>query len=476
MHVIKILVAFALAFLFGLAIWFLVNGIEANGAARQQTNMNISVGAMSSAPEPPSPTLAPRCELPPSVEFGPVESISGYSYIEQRELALRESPDEHARVLTTLSLPHHTGATILDATRDFLRVRLMGEVEMENGEGRETVEREGWVRWGEVIPETSAVVLDPETGEVTGRIPLGSETSEVLYSPDGERIIFYNSSASIAYEASARDYALTRTLRPTEGSFSAFFYAAGALHAVIATSEQLRIARIGAGEAATVETVFSAPGTDILISPDSSTGFIMFSQQEGDEAAPAFAVLDLNSLSITRTFTLPGASVSSRSYALSRDGLELYAQLSTGASAVVIDTWTGQQVREFQLSEREDEWTSLDFTTLFSDGIFLTLWRTADEDSATPHAVWITSAGERIPAASDIRFAVEAAGARYALDSEGTQLFRLNSDNRIGERRNIRHPNARLARLMMEETRVFGLAASPDGHRLIMFIGVPHGC
>ena len=475
MRIIKILVAFALAFLCGLAAWLLVSGSEANGAARQQTNMNISASALSPAPESPAPTPALPGESLPSVDVRPVEGISGYTYIELRALALRDSPDENARILTTLSLPHHTNATILDSTRDFLRVRLTGEEEMENGEGREMREREGWVRWGEVIPETSAIVLDPETGAVAGRIPLGSEISQAVYSPDGERVVFYNSTASIAYEARTRDCALARTFRPTEGTFNAFFYRAGALHAVIATPEQLHIARIGEGEAAAGETIFSAPGIGILISSDGSTGIILRQEQSGDTPA-TFAVLDLPSLSIGNIFALPGASAHLSSHTLSRDGAELYAQFSTGGSAVVIDTRTGQPLRELQLSAREDEWMSLGSATIFDDRIFLTLWRAADQDSATPRSVWITDSGQPIAAARDVAFVVAAGGARYAINSEGTQLFRLNSDNLIGERRAIRYPRARLTGLIMNETEVFGLAASPDGKRLILFIGVPRGC
>jgi len=93
----------------------------------------------------------------------------------------------------------------------------------------------------------------------------------------------------------------------------------------------------------------------------------------------------------------------------------------------------------------------------------------------SPVMFWATAHGH-MKADVGIAYAVEANGKGYAINQDGTQLFKLDKDNHIRERITISRPERFKGASMGNDLTVFGLSASPDGKRLIMFLGIEHGC
>ena len=75
-----------------------------------------------------------------------------------------------------------------------------------------------------------------------------------------------------------------------------------------------------------------------------------------------------------------------------------------------------------------------------------------------------------------VDYAVEADGARYALNDDATLLFKLDADNRVRERIRIERPEAKYNETITKELTVIRFVASPDGKYLIIFLGVVDGC
>jgi hypothetical protein len=71
---------------------------------------------------------------------------------------------------------------------------------------------------------------------------------------------------------------------------------------------------------------------------------------------------------------------------------------------------------------------------------------------------------------------VEAAGKRFAVNQDGTRLYKLDTNNRIQKRFVIERPERLKDADNGNGLSVFGLSASPDGKHLILFVGMEHGC
>ncbi len=235
--------------------------------------------------------------------------------------------------------------------------------------------------------------------------------------------------------------------------------------------------RIGDNEA-NAQTGIGVSGEDTFItSPDGSKGFILH-KKDGDSYEMTVDVIDMVAAKVRNNFKLIGTDLPSGAsdFVLNQDGSELYVRLSEKADSIsVIDTRTGQRVRELKDPLADDSSPAYPIG-LVSGSLLLADWFDKNGEAyASPKMFWLTDGGYT-KADAGIAYAVEANGKGYAINENGTQLFKLDSHNRIRERITISRPERFKGAGMGNGLTVFGLKASPDGKRLIMFLGFEHGC
>jgi hypothetical protein len=188
-------------------------------------------------------------------------------------------------------------------------------------------------------------------------------------------------------------------------------------------------------------------------------------------------VIELATQTLRNTFTLAGANVPSNSvsFVLNKDGSELYERLSENTGAIsVIDTRTGQVVRVLPDSSTQG-WSYYSRGDLIGDSLLLRVYEGGEDDMhASPRRFWVGNYG-RVEAEGDIANVVEAGGKRYAVNENGTRLFKLDASNRIRQKFTIARPELHTGGDGSSLT-VFGLSASPDGKRIIMLLGMESGC
>ncbi len=427
----------------------------------------------------------PEDEFSESIKFGPVEPMSGYA--NTTTVILRESADASAPITAKLKVSDYDMALILDGTRDFLRVRFTSNDGVNNGGHVRERDYEGWTTWASVVPNMTAIVLDAETGAVVSRVPLSEELSSVKFSPDSSRAIFSSGNDGVgrlAYEVQTSDYKLKRSLTSANDNFfGTLFYgpADGALYATFypsanSGSGRISLLRIGEEGSSNTRTEFESDGNHpLIISPDGLTALRMREESGRDSVMD---VIDLATLKVRNTFTLDNANSSPGrgDYILNRDGSELYIKQPDSGTIPVIDTRTGQQVRELQSQASTDGWAYFSQGNLIGDSVLLSVW-IGGEDEMQGHSqkFWISN-GRRMLAEPGIDFVAEAGGKRYAVNEDGTLLFKLNDNNRIQKRLVIDRPDRRKGADTGNGLSVFSLSASPDGKHLILLIGMAHGC
>lgn len=476
---------FTLCFMLGTSAWYIIaqkksipvqSAPAVVAASINQTNAPVDSRQMEEVPNQ-------------SIKFGPIEPVTGYA--NTKTLILRESADAGAAIVAKLNPGDFETVEILGATRDFLHVRFpANDGSVYSATPREQ-EHEGWTTWGSVVPDMSAIVLDAETGAVISRVPLHDEVSSITYSPDGSRAIFSTGNNGInqaAFEVRTSDYTLTRRLASSDKDYiGTLFYgpASDALYAVVHTPDssapakgKVRVIRIGEDYAPNAQSGFDIIGGDFAVSPDGLTGFVP-RPEISDHDELMVDVIDLKTQMIRNTFTLDGENLPSDSsnFVLNRDGTELYIRLSENADTIsVIDTRTGRHVRELQVPAMTG-WSYFSQGDLVGDSLLLSVWkRSEDEMHSSPNLYWIGNSG-RVKAESGIASVVEAAGGkRYAVNANGTRLFKLDASNRIRERITIARPELQKGATASRGLSVFRISASPDGKRLVMFVGIEQGC
>jgi hypothetical protein len=427
----------------------------------------------------------PQAPAKPSLSFEPVGTIEGFAATER--LVLRQGPGESAAKVATVKTSPGESLEILDSTRDFLLVRLPGHVSPDDEEAAKSDgPYQGWAKWDAVIPYASAIILDAETGAVVGRVPLSQEHTAVRFSPDNSRAIFYRKTDDkapvLAYEVNTRDYRLTRRIVSTDSRIvpPLFYSADGALSAFRKGSEDaastLSLISLGEGDCVTAPTEISADVTSFFISPDGRTGFI-YHGQEGSRTEAALDVFELSTMQVRQTIRLGGAQLSPPDGLISnRDGSELYLNRSEDAYLTVIDTWTGEKTREWPRGLPPNVWANITQDGLVGDSFLVKYWDENAQMDSEAHAGWITPAGLR-SAPSELEGAVEAGGARFAVDMDGTKLFRLDADGRIRNRFRIDRPELQKQEDAAHGQATYGIAARPDGKQIIVFIGLQEdGC
>lgn len=467
-------VAFVLALLSGTSLWYAlayrsVVPVQANIAAALQTST-------------PEPEPAPAENF---MSFGPVEGL--YGFTNTNVLILRRKPEASAGVVARLELPEAVQVNILDATRDFVRVTVpapAGSKYAEEGKA----EYEGWASWGAIVPYMSALVLDTASGDVLARVPLGEAHVSVSYSPDGSRALFHatpESGGSIhGFEVNTSDYRITRSLQalsrnllvpafysPVDGSLAAFGRAQDS------TQKTLSVMRLSDFYTVGMPTKIKAAKTTLVIAPDGLTGFVIH-LPDGEHQAALIDVVDLQSMEIRNSFSLDEAYILGRdSFVVSKDGSEIYVTRRESDSVSVIDTWTGQTLREFSIKMATRDSLYFSQGDLVGDSLLVKYWGRTNDDvtSSDAHVAWL-SATRAVNADPGIDRAVEAGGVVYAINAKGTRLFRLDKKRHIQERLQIERPEMRNKKELQDAMTTYGLAASPDGKQIIVFVGVHQGC
>lgn len=458
--------------------------------AQHYSNSNIA-GSYQRAEQSTSNTeqaapLQERSGLQPAVSFESIEVISR-GYTNTQTIALRESPQANAPVSVRLKLPNMESVEILGATRDYLRVRFLAAHAPPDDKKRES-DQVGWVAWGEVVPEASAIVLDAETGEVVSRLPFNDMESGVsaTFSPDNLRAVFYND--SYTYEVETEAYTLKRSFKTKfDSSLSfapSFFYGStdNTLYAALnpprystrPSKSMLNIVRVSGANEPTPSPEISEWASDFAIAPDGRTGFIIHpANAETNEML--VDVLDLQGMRVNNTLTLSGENLPTAAFRFvtSADGRELYANLFPNREVIsVIETSTGGLLREIPIGTLKDYAQSLSQEDVVGNSLLFHVW---GEETEAPHSVWLDG-GKASKAQPGIDYAVEADGVRLAVNFSGTRLFKLDADNHIREKYWIDRPDARLDPSNAESLGVYQLFASPDGKRIILIIGTIHTC
>ncbi len=424
-----------------------------------------------------------------SIKFGAIELMSGYT--NGGVIILRESADANAPIKAKLKVSDYDTAVILGSTRDFLHVRFKATDGANNGGNVRKKDYEGWATWASIVPDMSAIVLDAETGAVVARVPLYEGISSVTFSPDNSRALFSdggNGPGRLAYEVRTSDYTLTRSLTSANDDyFGTLFYgpADGALYTTVyrtgnsySSDKGIGLLRIGEeGSTNAGIEIDAEKNLFFIVSPDGLVA-LRARQGSGTESELTIDVIELATMTVRNTFSLSGASASAaeRGFILSRDGSELYLSgLDTG-TIPVIDTRTGQQVRELTNDHPADGGTYFSQGNLIGDSLLLSVWGgEADEMQESPQKFWVSD-GKRMLAEPGIDYVVAAGGKRYAVNADGTLLFKLDDNNRIQKRLIIDRPERRKGADNGNGLSVFGLSASPDGKHLILFVGMAHGC
>jgi DNA-binding beta-propeller fold protein YncE len=478
------LVVFALSVSLGASAWYILAQKKAIVVEPAE-----SVGETPVAPDDIKETSEAQPDAPAqSINLGPFEPVSGYA--NAKTVILRESPDASARVVVKLKADDYESVEILGATRDFIHVRFAASDGL-NGREKRDSDYEGWTDWGSVVPRMLAIILDADTGAVVAHVPLGSEFMSVAYSPDGERATFYGGpdGSTIASEFRTSDYTFTRSLSATTSSSNGtLFYAPsdGGLYLAALSRNQdyqttptkLSFVRIGDGDSITIQTELSGEAEDFAVAPDGLTGFVLH-REDKQRNEMWVDVVDLHTFQIRNSFTLQGTDLPQVAsvFVVNDDGSELYTRLNGNDDPVsVIDTRTGQLVRVLSFDSKTKDYWYFDRGDLVGDSLLLRIWNQDEDEMHTPpHAFWLGSSG-RVAAEQGISSAVQAGNTRYAVNDKGTRLLKLDSNNHIRARFAIERPDLRKGADDGAGLSVFGLSASPDGKRLILFLGIEDGC
>lgn len=482
-----------LVFGFSLIVGVACSSVIAQHGTNSNSNTNSSYQtAHQPAEETGTPEqLQPESDSPPVASFEPVEVVAN-GYTNAKLVRLRETPEATAPVIARLKLPDSVGVEILDATRDYLRIRFPAGVLPPDDKCAEC-NREGWAAWGEVVPEMSALVLDAETGAIVSRLPFNStgQALSVTFSPDNSRAVFYSTyTDGQAYEVNTEDYTLTRSFKAQLGTIApdatSFFYgsADNALYAAFHSASlsqpsgatMLNIVRVrSAKEGPAPAPEISERATAFAVAPDGRTGFILH-PADAEAGEMLVDVLDLQGMRVQNTLTLRGESLptSAADFVTSADGSALYWNLFPSLEALsVIETRTGNLLRQIPLAALKDRAQPLTRQELIGDSMLFHTW---EEDAAESRHMWLDGAGKTSKAEQGIDYAVEADGVRLAVNDSGTRLFKLDADNRISASYRIERPDAQFNEGTSDAFSVFNLYASPDGKRLIVVLGVESGC
>jgi len=414
-----------------------------------------------------------------SIRFVPAKPA--HAMLNVDTLVLRESADADSRIVAKVEIDGSYYIDILDATDKALHVNL----HLNSNKSKKEDVYIGWTDWASVQPNESMIVLDAATGAVITRRPLGSMWMPVAYSPDGARAIFNGpATGDTKCEVRTSDYSIIRCIK-TDGE-SNFFYGPsdGALYAAIQliggryagdTAMRLKIVRIGDEGASNIAVEIPDDVEDLAVSPDGRTGFYLHHE---DYRNPELKVdvVDLATFKIRNSFTLHGSNLglTKTGFAVNQDGTELYADLEGGVGKVsVIDTRTGETRRtlRFRHAPRESWYVSRD--DVIGDSLLLNIGRGGhDEPNPTSRSIWLKGDG-RVAVEKRFDQVFQAGSLRYALNIKSRRIFKLDPDNNVRE--SFKIDLSSLQKGSADDLSIYAMSASPDGKRIILFVGIRNG-
>lgn len=463
---------------FGVSAWFLlVQKKSVPGDSVKQAEVMPATQASLQATQ-----AAQQNDAIMSVRF--VSPVIAYGRINVETLALRESAATDSRIVAKVKIDGSYYIDILGATDDALHVNLHLT---SHGHANSADKSEkagvyvGWTDWTSVTPNESMIVIDAATGAVIKRRPLDSMWLPIVYSPDGSRAIFNSPyTGDTSCEVRTSDYSIIRCLKMD--AKSSFFYGPsdGALYAAVQmiggryaadVAPRLKIIRIGDEEASNIAAEVPNDAGDFAVSPDGRTGFYLHNR-EYMQTEMKVDVVDLATFKIRNSFTLHGDNLpnTSTAFAVNQDGSELYADLESGVGKVsVIDTRTGETRRTLTFRHSPRESWYLNREDVIGDALLLNLGIGGhDNPHPTSRYIWIKSDGRVIP---EKRFdtVVQAGSLRYALNGERRRILKLDSDNNIRE--SIKIDLSSLPKGSADDLHIYGMSASPDGKRIILYVG-----
>ena len=483
--------ALLLCFSLGTSLWYLLtqtpsltsNLPELKARAAQETAPPVTV------PSDVGPRRNQEDDsLGQTIKFGPAPPAS--VSINVNTLVLRESASSFAPVVARLKIGKYENAELLEATKDFVRVKVAASDGTDVGGVVRDRDYEGWTTWNSIVPTMTAIVLDAETGALVGRVPLDYDVDSVTFSPDGSKALFYSSNGgTFALEVRTSDYTYTRTLTsPTGENFATPFYGPDGKDLYVAAYRQgnavdsgkVSLISIGPNEGPNLPTAVTAEDYNfVAVSPDGSKVFVARNRQQGDYEMKV-DVYDVMARQFVNTLTLTGTELpwSANSFVLSADGTELYVQLSEKSGTIsVIDTRTGQRVRE--MPTPGGGWFHLSQQNLVGNSLLIPTWDypAESEQDTEPLTFWV-GGREVVKAARGIFNAVETEGRRYAVNGDGTRFFQLDEEtNGIAASFQIPRPEIqRGSRTEAADLTTYGLSISPDGKHVILFVGFIQGC
>ncbi len=480
--------ALILCFSLGTSLWYLLARAPSLAASlpRPPARATLTAQPPATVPSDAGPRRDETHEeiLGQTIKFGPASPVS--ASVNTHTLVLRESASPSAPVTARLKIGKYESAEILETTRDFVRVKIAANDGTDEGGVVRERDYEGWTTWASIVPTLTAIVLDAETGALVARVPLDYDTASVAFSPDGSKLLFYETEGgTLAREVSTDDYSTARALTsPLGENFSTPFYGPGGALYVAAYRQGNavdggKVSLVGIEEEERENLVTGVRSDDyefLAPSPDGKKVFVARKRRQGDYRLNV-DVYDVATYQFLNTLTLTGTELpwSASAFALNADGTELYAQLSEKADTIsVIDTRTGQRVRELP-SPVPGNWFHILQSNLVGDSLLLPTWEYESDEDTTPRTFWVDGGGV-VKAPRGIFYAVQADGRRYAVNADGTRFFHLDDSGGLTASFPIPRPELRGGKVGADELTGYGLSVSPDGKRVILFVGFVHGC
>lgn len=442
--------------------------------------------SIASARQPiaPAPTIA-LSELDRSE---PEVRLLPMAYQRVKRLTVREAPSPSSRIVFRTSDEDGVGRRFLvtDGTPEFLRVS--SEDAMSSPD-----HVEGWVAWGDVISDSSALVVDLDSGATVARLPMPFDATSVRYSHDGTHAVISSlesycgdtlAGGDAVIEVRTSDYSITRVIRsprtsPSGQKIAAAYYdpKTDALRIGLLVPDSLTSGAFVVSDVAPTGDLFEPSSilsgvVAVATSGNAEVALALGASRDPRESA-TFHVIDLTKLEVRNTFVLEGdyATWSPEELRLTYDGSELVGLFND--TVVRFDTYTGNVLAPLSVPSKHNAYVWLSG----SSGSLSVNRDTYDEEAGTnTEAVrfWLTERGlRRIDSRVTLSYAQDRM--RVGTNPAGTRLYTLDASGNVIATLHIDRPELRGGDAEYLDVTPMGLAASPEGRRAVVLLGIEDG-